>query len=124
MIQIGRLAIIGVGSSAIYLLKHLFRNIDWFLVSLTDTYLFDKRAALCIGIPFDRNTTDKYKLCNISSAEIPLMNEPLVDWLHSLSDDDWASPGLAQSQPCTKIFPNQPNAFRERRFTRPATACG
>ena len=88
MNKLGRLAIIGVGPSAIYLLKHLLLNIDRFLPSLTDIYLFDKRSTLGVGMPYDRNTTDKYNLCNISSAEIPLLTQSLVDWLHSLSEEE------------------------------------
>jgi len=98
MIKFGRLAIIGVGPSAIYLLKHLLYNIDQFLPSVTDIYLIDKRKSLGIGMPYDRNTTDKYNLCNISSAEIPLLNESLVDWLHSLSDVELASQEIKRSE--------------------------
>ena len=60
MSKFGRLAVIGVGPSAIYLLKHLLHSIDRILPSLTDLYLFDKRTCLGIGMPYDRNTTDKY----------------------------------------------------------------
>ncbi len=98
MSKLGRLAIIGVGPSAIYLLKHLLINIDRFRLSLTDLYLFDKRAALGIGMPYDRNTTDKHNLCNISSAEIPLLNQSLVDWLHSLSDEELALQEIERSE--------------------------
>jgi len=98
MSKFGRLAVIGVGPSAIYLLKHLLHKIDRFLPTLTDIYLFEKRTCLGIGMPYDRNTTDKYNLCNISSAEIPLLNQTLVDWLHSLSDDELALQEIRRSE--------------------------
>jgi len=50
------------------------------------------------------------------------MNESIIDWLHPLSNDDLAMQGPAHLRACTKIFPNQPNPFRERRFIRSATA--
>jgi len=98
MSKFGRLAIIGVGPSAIFLLKHLLRNIDRFQRSLTDVYLFDKQATLGTGMPYHRNTTDKYNLCNISSAEIPLLNQSLVDWLHSLSDEELVSQDIQRCE--------------------------
>lgn len=91
-----RLAIIGVGPSAIYLLQHLEREIDRFRPALTDIYLFEERDRLGVGMPYDRCTTDQYNLCNISSAEIPPLHEPLVDWLHSLSDEELATQGIAR----------------------------
>ena len=49
-------------------------------------------------MPYDRGTTDKHNLCNISSAEIPLLNQSLVDWLHSLSDEELASQEIKRSE--------------------------
>jgi len=98
MSQLGRLGIIGVGPSAIYVLQQLQREIDRFLPSLTDVYLFDKRTALGIGMPYDRHTTDDYNLCNISSAEIPPLDQSLVHWLQSLSDEQLSSHGITRSQ--------------------------
>ncbi len=92
-----RLAIIGVGPSAIYFLQHLLREIDHFRPTLDDVYLFDTRAILGIGMPYDRNTTDEYNLCNISSAEIPPLHQSLVSWLHSLSDERLAAQGIVRS---------------------------
>ncbi|HUP78874.1 MAG TPA: FAD/NAD(P)-binding protein, partial [Pirellula sp.] len=98
MSKLGRLAIIGVGPSAIFLLKHLLGNIDRFQTSLRDVYLFDKRATLGTGMPYDRKTTDKYNLCNISSAEIPLLNQSLAGWLHPLSDEELALQEVQRSE--------------------------
>ncbi len=93
----GRLAIIGVGPSAVYLLKHLLQKIDQFTPTLTHVYVFEKGAALGVGMPYDRQTTDVYNHCNISSAEIPLLDRTLVDWLHELPDDELAVQGVARS---------------------------
>jgi len=98
MSKLGRLAIVGVGPSAIYLLKHILCNIDRFLPTLAEIFLFEKRDLLGIGMPYDRDTTDQYNLCNISSAEIPLLNQSLVDWLHSMSDEELASQEIQRSE--------------------------
>jgi len=98
MSQLGRFAIIGVGPSAVYLLHHLLRDIDQFLPALTDIYLFDERAALGIGMPYDRRTTDVHNLCNISSAEIPPLDHSLVHWLHALSDEQLTVQGIARPE--------------------------
>lgn len=91
-----RLAIIGVGPSAIYLLQQLEREVDRFLPGLTDIYLFEERDTLGVGMPYARCTTDVYNLCNISSSEIPPLHESLVDWLRSLNDDELAAQGIAR----------------------------
>ncbi len=93
-----RLAIIGVGPSAIYLLNHLVRCAEHFDPTLTDIYLFDKRTRLGVGMPYARSTTDKQNLCNISSAEMPRLDISLVDWLHSLSDSQLAFQGIQRCE--------------------------
>ena len=52
---------------------------------------------LGIGMPYNRNTTDRYNLCNISSAEIPKLKQSLVDWLASLDDAALAAHGIERS---------------------------
>ncbi len=94
MNKICRLAIVGTGPSAIYLLKHLLDNVDHFRPDLTDVFLFDKRDTLGVGMPYDRSTTDKFNMCNISSAEIPSLDSSLVEWLHSLSDAALCEQGI------------------------------
>ncbi len=94
MSKFSRVAIIGTGPSAIYVLKHLLDNVDQFRPQLTDVFLFDKRETLGVGMPYDRTTTDKFNMCNISSAEIPQLDCSLVEWLHSLSDVELLRQGI------------------------------
>ena len=96
MSPMGRLAVVGAGPSAVYLLKHLLQEIDQLAPVLTEVYVFEKRAALGVGMPYDRQTTDVYNLCNISSAEIPPLDRTLVDWLHALPDDQLAVQGISR----------------------------
>ena len=93
-----RLGIVGVGPSAIYLLQHLLQDIEHFRPTLAHIYLFEKRAALGVGMPYDRHTTDDFNLCNISSAEIPPLQQTLVHWLHSLTDDQLATQRILRSE--------------------------
>lgn len=93
-----RLAIIGSGPSAVYLLAHLMNQIGEFAHPLSDIYVFEKNSTLGTGMPYSRATTDKYNICNISSAEIPFLHESLVDWLRSLSDSELASQGIERQQ--------------------------
>lgn len=90
MKKISRLAIIGSGPSAVYLLKHLLNHAAEFVPALSDVYIFEKNSTLGTGMPYSRATTDKYNMCNISSAEIPQLQASLVDWLRSLSDSELA----------------------------------
>ncbi len=94
MKKTSRLAVIGSGPSAVYLLLHLLNHIDEFLPALSDIYIFEKNSVLGTGMPYSRATTDKYNMCNISSAEIPQLHESLVDWLRSLSDRELAYQGI------------------------------
>lgn len=94
MKKTARLAIIGSGPSAVYLLKHLLSHAQEFLPGLSDVYVFEKNSVLGTGMPYSRATTDKYNMCNISSAEIPRLHESLVDWLRSLSDSELAHHGI------------------------------
>ncbi len=48
-------------------------------------------------MPYNRNTTDRYNLCNISSAEIPELKQSLVEWLASLDDAALAAHEIERS---------------------------
>lgn len=49
-------------------------------------------------MPYSRQTTDRYNLCNISSAEIPKLDQSLVDWLASLDDSTLATHGIVRNE--------------------------
>ncbi len=88
------LAIIGSGPSAIYLLKYLLGHVKDFMPSMTHIHVFGKSPELGTGMPYSRYATDKYNMCNISSAEIPELRSSLVDWLHSLHDAELKALGI------------------------------
>jgi uncharacterized NAD(P)/FAD-binding protein YdhS len=78
-------------------LQHLLQKLDQFLPTLTHVFLFDKPAALGIGLPCDGCTTHDYNLFNIHSAAVPPMHETFVRWLHSLSNDQLTMQWIIQS---------------------------
>lgn len=80
-----RLGIVGSGASAVFLLKHILDNATLLLAELHSIDVFEQRRELGTGMPYNRGTTDHYNICNISSAEIPVLSHSLVEWLASLS---------------------------------------
>lgn len=88
------LAIVGAGPSALYLLQNLLtQRATNLLGSIT---VFEARERYGVGMPYSRATTDRYNLCNISSAELPTLPQTLVEWLASRSDEALREYGLAR----------------------------
>ena len=82
-----KLAIIGSGATAIYLLKHLCDAHDFVQTSVESITIFEKSDTLGMGMPYNPATTDIYNMSNISSEEIPELMESFADWLR-LQDDE------------------------------------
>ncbi len=81
-----KIAIIGSGASGIYVLRHILTNANRLGPVVEQFLVFERDAVMGTGMPYSRRTTDRYNLCNISSAEIPKLDRSLVDWLESLDD--------------------------------------
>ena len=75
------IAIIGSGPTALYLLKHVTENIDILKKEISKITIFEKEQILGMGMPYYPKTTDIYNLANISSEEIPMLQESFGDWL-------------------------------------------
>lgn len=97
MRALSKLGIIGSGASAIFVLKHVLDHIQHLRKEIAEIHIFERDAVLGIGMPYNRNTTDRYNLCKISSAEIPKLKQSLVDWLASLDDAALAAHGIERS---------------------------
>ena len=82
-----RLAIIGSGPTALYLLKHISDNIAHLQNEIHSISIFEKGKYMGMGMPYNPETTDKYNLANISSEEIPELPERFVDWLRIQNKD-------------------------------------
>jgi uncharacterized NAD(P)/FAD-binding protein YdhS len=78
-----KIAIIGSGATAIYLLKHLMDNADVLKKYIDEIAIFEKGDILGMGMPYNPNTTDLWNLSNIASEELPDLIEPFVDWLRN-----------------------------------------
>lgn len=86
MLHYPRLAFIGSGPTTIYLLKHLQKELKRLQGTLREISIFEQDDAVGMGMPYNPRTTDRYNICNISSAEMPPMNQPFADWLRAQSD--------------------------------------
>ncbi|MBJ7880456.1 FAD/NAD(P)-binding protein [Gelidibacter salicanalis] len=85
MHQLKNLAIIGSGPSAIYLLKNIYAQIDTLKLYIKKITIFEKEKLSGMGMPYRPIMTDVYNLANISSEEIPMLQESFSDWLQKQS---------------------------------------
>ncbi len=76
-----RLALIGSGPTAIYLLKHILDNLEVLLNEIQSITIFERGGYMGMGMPYNPETTDIYNLANISSEEIPELPVAFGDWL-------------------------------------------
>ena len=81
MTNLSNLAIIGSGPTAIYLLQYICDNLEVFQHQIDQISIFEKEGVLGMGMPYHPKTTDIYNLANISSEEIPMLQESFADWL-------------------------------------------
>ena len=76
-----KLAIIGSGPTALYLLKHITDNATVLKNHIKSITIFEKKKIMGMGMPYSFETTDKYNLSNISSEEIPNLPQTFANWL-------------------------------------------
>lgn len=76
-----KIAIVGSGATAIYLLKHLMDHTDVLKHHIEEVSIFEKGDILGMGMPYNPNTTDLCNLSNIASEELPELIIPFADWL-------------------------------------------
>ena len=62
-----KIAIIGSGATAIYLLKHLMDSTRILKNYMEEITIFEKGDILGMGMPYNPHTTDLYNLFNIAS---------------------------------------------------------
>ena len=90
-----KIAIIGSGATAIYLLKHLMDNTDVLQKHIQEIAIFEKGDIMGMGMPYNPNTTDLCNLSNISSEELPELLLPFADWLKQQDKNTLKVLGLA-----------------------------
>ena len=82
-----KVAIIGSGPTCIYILKQISDQSEVFKSHIGAIIIFEKSNNAGMGMPYNPDTTDIYNLSNISSEEIPLLEESFADWLKDQSKD-------------------------------------
>ena len=82
-----KVAIIGSGPTCIYILKQISDHSIIFKSHIGEVIIFEKSKNAGMGMPYNPETTDIYNLSNISSEEIPLLEESFADWLKNQSKD-------------------------------------
>lgn len=93
-----KIAIVGSGATAIYLLKHLMDNTDVLKHHINEIAIFEKGEILGMGMPYNPNTTDLWNLSNIASEELPELIIPFVDWLQNQDKKTLKALGLGDKE--------------------------
>lgn len=86
-----KIAIIGSGATAIYLLKHITDHLEKFENTIEEISIFEKGVHMGMGMPYNPETTDIYNLANISSEEIPDLPVTFGNWLREQEPEMLAS---------------------------------
>ena len=81
MKNLNNIAIIGSGPTAIYLLKNILTHKNKIGSKINSITIFEKEKNSGMGMPYNPETTDIYNLANISSDEIPELQETFGNWL-------------------------------------------
>lgn len=92
------LAIVGSGPSALYLLSHIFAEIEVLKSKFGSILIFEKSTMAGVGMPYSPETTDKFNMSNISSEELPALPVNFADWLRSQSPVVLKSFGIAPEE--------------------------
>lgn len=94
MSQLRRLAIVGSGPSALYLLKHLADAVDRFSKTIDSINIFEQDEHIGRGMPYTPSTTDIHNLCNITSEELLPLDISFAEWLRQLDAQTLRSYGI------------------------------
>lgn len=92
-----KLAIIGTGPSALYLLRELVALGTSNTNGMPRITFFEKSKNAGCGMPYDPETCDELHLSNIASNEIPDLPQSLTEWLGSLPDETLTKMQISRS---------------------------
>lgn len=88
-----RVGIIGSGPTGIYTLKNLATS-----TTPLEITVYEAEMEAGKGTPYLPGINDPVMLSNIPSIEIPLISQPLVDWLRDRPDDYLARFGIVRAE--------------------------
>ncbi|RYD19650.1 MAG: hypothetical protein EOP88_18130, partial [Verrucomicrobiaceae bacterium] len=97
-----KLALIGSGASAIYVLKHLLDHAPAVGKSIGEISIFEKGTITGMGMPYNPLTTDRFDMSNISSEELPELPQTFADWLRAQDRDLLEELGIPRDQEITE----------------------
>ncbi len=80
------IAVIGMGATSLYLLKNLLERADVLRAGISRVVVFERGTRAGMGMPYNPDTTDACNICNISSEELPALQQPFADWLRDRDD--------------------------------------
>lgn len=83
--DLSNIAIIGSGPTSLYLIQHIWDHIQVFKDTIKKITIFEKQETVGMGMPYSPHNTDIYNLSNISSEEIPMLQETFGNWLRKQS---------------------------------------
>lgn len=95
------LAIIGSGASAIYVLKHLLDHLEIIGQQLSEITIIEKTPVMGMGMPYSPLNADRYHMSNISSEELPELQDSFAQWLREQEVPLLRSLGI-QDEPITE----------------------
>lgn len=97
-----KLALIGSGASAIYVLKHLLDEAGLVGKRIGEIAIFEKGPITGMGMPYSPLTADRYNMSNISSEELPELPQTFADWLRAQDRDLLEDLGVERDQEITE----------------------
>lgn len=86
MNNLSEIALIGSGPTALYLLQYILEHIDVLKTKIRTISIFEKEEFVGMGMPYNPRNIDIYNISNISSEEIPMLQESFGDWLRKQSE--------------------------------------
>ena len=92
------IAVVGTGASSLYLLKNLLERVETLGPTIERLVLFERGDRAGTGMPYHPATTDQFNLCNISSEELPHLQQPLTEWLRGKDDESLLRFGLRRDE--------------------------
>lgn len=97
-----KLALIGSGASAIYILKHLLDEAGGLAGKIGEIAIFEQGPITGMGMPYNPLTTDRYNMSNISSEELPELPETFANWLRAQDRELLEELGVDKEQEITE----------------------
>ena len=93
-------AVVGAGATTLYFLKNVLDQLAALRrgVGLERIVVFERGDRAGMGMPYNPKTTDQHNICNISSEELPPLQQSFASWLRGLDDRRLADFDLSRDE--------------------------